>query len=501
MLGLDVVPIEVEVDVASRGLPSLSIVGLPDKAVQESRERVRSALINSGAEIPARRITINLAPAHLPKEGPAYDLPIAVGLLMASEAIAADVRNALFFGELSLDGTLRHTVGVLPLVLMAKEHGISEVFIPADNAHEARVVTGVRIYPVASLKELVAHLTEIVSIDPLEPEDISRLLARAKAPVDMQDVLGQETAKRALEIAAAGAHNVLLHGLPGAGKTLMSRAFVGILPRLTEDESLEISKIFSVSGLLDANQSLVTTRQFRSPHHTTSQVGLIGGGTRPKPGEISLAHRGVLFLDEFPEFSRTILESLRQPLEDGYVHIARASLSAKYPCRFILVAAANPCPCGFLGSPVKSCVCTGSQIQRYRKKISGPMLDRIDLHVHVPAVDVKKLASYRGTAESSDVIQQRVQNARNIQQDRFINDGIQANAEMSSQHVKQYVELDAASLSYLTNATARLGLSARGYFKTLKVARTIADLALAARVTREHLAEALQYRHRELLTQ
>jgi magnesium chelatase family protein len=493
-LGLDAVPITVEVDVSARGLPSLSIVGLPDKAVQESKERVRAALINSGTEFPARKITINLAPADIPKVGPAYDLPIAVGLLIAKGDIAPITEKSLFFGELSLDGTLRSTRSVLPITLMASQKHFHNIFIPEGNAIEASIISGVNIYAISNIKSLVSHLNNINVISPQTPIALSSLLQKHMTTIDMADIHGQEQVKRAMQIAAAGGHNIHLSGLPGSGKTMLSRAFSGILPQLTEAESLEITKIYSITGLLPSDQSLITTRPFRSPHHTTSKVGLIGGGTNPTPGEISLAHRGVLFLDEFPEFPRSVIESLRQPMEDGQVQISRASTSVTYPCRFTLVAASNPCPCGHLGDAKHACTCSGTQINNYQKKISGPMLDRIDLHVHVPAVEVSKLTASNLTAETSSVIQSRVQHARDIQTKRFIKSNITTNAEMSTKDLKIFCPLDPSSQSFLTEATAKLGLTARSYFKTIKVARTIADLAGEGSITTKHLAESLQYR-------
>lgn len=498
-IGLDALPIQVEVDVASRGLPSLSIVGLPGKAVQEAKERVRAALQNSGTEYPARRITINLAPADLPKQGPAYDLPIAIGLLIAKGDITANLEDSVIFGELSLDGSLRHTNGALPLTLMAKEQGFKNVFLPVPNAPEAAIVKDITIIPIKNIKQLVAHLTQLSIIDSQKPIEIKELLKTTDTDIDMADVHGQEQAKRALIIAASGGHNIALGGVPGAGKTMLSRAFAGILPRLTVNEALEITKIYSISGNLKAGQSIITTRPFRSPHHTTSKVGLIGGGTNPKPGEISLAHRGVLFLDEFPEFPRHVLESLRQPLEDGTVQITRAAQSTRYPCRFTLVTASNPCPCGNLGSPKHACTCSTAQINRYQKKISGPMLDRIDLHVTVPAVEIKKLTQAKTNAMPSASIKNIVQKARDIQIKRFQENKLTSNAEMSTKHIKKYCPLKDKERSFLTQATAKLGLTARSYFKTIKVSRTIADLNKSKEIELPHLAEALQYRYTQNL--
>jgi magnesium chelatase family protein len=493
-IGLDALPVEVEVDVASRGLVSLTVVGLPDKAVQEAKERVRAALDNAGCSFPAKRITVNLAPADLPKQGPAYDLPIALGILLASGEIEAQVEDSVFLGELSLDGSVRRVSGSLPLTLMAKQQGFKKIFLPADNAHEASVVDGVEIYGVLSLQELIDHLTGKSPLSKVAHKDISSFLSHAQAEIDFHDIAGQEQAKRACEIAAAGGHNLFLSGVPGAGKTLLARAFAGILPTLTQSEALEVTKIYSIAGLMEKDQSIIARRPFRSPHHTISLIGAIGGGSYPKPGEISLAHRGVLFLDEFPEFPRSVLESLRSPLEDGKVQISRAAQTNVYPCRFILVAAANPCPCGNLGSPKLHCSCSVAQINRYKAKISGPILDRIDLHLTVAAVEVEKLQTSGITTETSQTVRTRVQKARDIQSARFAHSKCTANGEMSTRSVKKYCQLDPESVSFLNTAANKLNISARSYFKTIKVARTIADLAQCEEIAQPHLAEALQYR-------
>ena len=497
-VGLSSIPVEVEVDVSATGLPSFTIVGLPDKAVEESKERVRSAIKNSGAEFPDRRITVNLAPADLPKEGPAYDVSIALGILVASGQVGADLKKSLVFGELSLDGSLRHTNGTLPLVLLAQEKNFVEVFLPAVNAEEAAIVGGVNIYPVKNIRQLVEHLMNIHQIELQEHLEFNSLKSEVDFIFDMADIAGQEHAKRALEIAAAGGHNLFMHGVPGAGKTMLARAFASILPELSKEEALEVTKIYSISGNLPQGESIIKYRPFRSPHHTTSRIGLIGGGSRPKPGEISLAHRGVLFLDEFPEFPRHVLESLRQPMEDGIVQISRAVGTMHYPARFTLIAAANPCPCGYYGSQKKQCTCLPGSISRYRKKLSGPILDRIDLHVEVPEVKLKKLTAEKLDGERSDVIRKRVQAACARQRTRFRDGKILSNAEMNSREVRELCLLDATSKSLLTSATAQMGLTARSYFKIIKIARTIADLSGEKEIAANHLAEALQYRPKDV---
>jgi magnesium chelatase family protein len=495
VIGLNAEIVEVEADTGPGQLGSFAIVGLPDKAVEESKERVRLAIKNSGFKFPQRKVTVNLAPADLKKQGPSYDLPIAISILYATNRIIikGNLEKMLFVGELALNGEVRSINGILPIALDAAKKGIKMLFVPAVNAPEAKLAGNIEVMPVNSLGELTAHLQGIETIKPAKEEKIN--FSNAPTLSDMAHIRGQEHVKRAAEIAAAGAHNILMIGPPGSGKTLIARAFASILPDLTLEEALELTKIYSVAGKLSSGESLVQSRPFRSPHHTASGVALVGGGAWPRPGEISLAHRGVLFLDEFGEFPRMCLENLRQPLEDGVIHVSRATASLNFPAKFILIAAMNPCPCGYYGDNEKNCICSTNQMLNYKKKISGPILDRIDLHIEVPRIKFEKLTS-RQPSEDSDSIKQRVEKARAIQAQRFEKTPYITNSEMPSEAVKQFCELDNTSFNLLKNAVNQMHLSARGYFRILKLARTIADLALEEKISVAHLAEALQYRPR-----
>ncbi len=492
LLGIDAVSVEVEVDI-SAGLPYFATVGLPDNIVRESKDRVKAALQNSGYPFPMDRITVNLAPANLKKEGSGFDLPIAVGILSALGIVSSARAEAMVLaGELSLDGRVKPVSGCLPMAVQARDCGRRDLIVPAGNAREAAVIDSVSVRPVNHLSEVVEFLNGRSDIAPFKTDKNSIWDEARPDEADFEDVKGQEHAKRGMEVAAAGGHNLLMIGPPGSGKTMLAQRISGIMPPLSFEEALETSKVYSVAGMLQ-NTPLIVHRQFRSPHHTISDAGLVGGGHIPRPGEVSLAHNGVLFLDEFTEFRRNVLDLLRQPLEDGQVTIARASMTLTYPARFMLVAAMNPCPCGYAGDPIKPCTCSPRQVQHYRGKISGPILDRIDLHIEVPSVDYEKLRS-EGQAEKSEPIRRRVSAARDIQLKRFSGENIYSNARMKPRHIKKYCLPDAAGQSILDRAVRQLGLSARAYHRILKVARTIADLDGTENISTNHLLEAIQYR-------
>ena len=496
VVGLEGVIVEVEVDFG-QGMPKITVVGLPDAAVQESKERVYSAIKNAGLMYPRRALTVNLAPASVRKEGPAYDLPIALGVLVTTEQLAPEkLDKTLVLGELSLDGTVRHVRGVLPMAATARREGFTRLFCPEVDAAEAALIPGLEVIPVRSLTDLTAHLSGYAPIPPhpqVEVDDVE-----IAVQTDFRDIKGQEHVKRALEVAAAGGHNLMMSGPPGAGKTLMARALPAILPRMSIEEALDVTRIYSVADQLPPEVPLIRTRPFRAPHHTISHAGLVGGGNQPHPGEISLAHRGVLFLDELPEFGQRVLEVLRQPIEDKIVTISRAQGSLTFPANFQLIAAMNPCPCGYYGDLVKPCTCSNSTVTKYQKRISGPLLDRIDIYIEVPRVDYDKLSDQR-LGEPSQVVRSRVENARAIQRQRFSENGISANAEMRPADIRRYCGLDDTGMNLMRAAMNQYQLSARAYHRILKLALTIADLGGVERITPQHLAEALQYRQRTVL--
>ncbi len=493
VVGIEAILVDVEVDIA-QGLPQFSTVGLPDGAVKESKDRVKAALKNSGYDFPARRITANLAPADLKKEGSSFDLPISIGILAATGVVKGDrLSRYIIIGELSLDSSLKPVRGALPVAVAARQAGLEGVILPAVNSPEAAVVEGVRIIPADTLSDVVQFLRGEKEIEPLVLELETLFSESGEHCDDFGEVRGQDHAKRALEVAAAGGHNLLMIGPPGSGKTMLARRIPSILPGMSFDEAIETTAVFSVSGLLENGVSLVTSRPFRSPHHTISDVGLIGGGTSPKPGEVSLAHNGVLFLDELPEFKKHALEVLRQPLEDGRVNISRALQSLTYPARLMLVAAMNPCPCGYLGDPTHECSCSPIAIKRYRSRISGPLLDRIDIHVEVPAIAYRDLSDRR-EGEGSAAISARVMAARALQIARFKGSKVHCNAQMNSRLIRKHCELDRGGHRMLELAGDLLGFSARSYSRILKVARTIADLSASENILEQHLAEAIQYR-------
>ena len=491
LFGLESYMVEVEADVSS-GLPAFDIVGLPDKSVSEAKNRIRSAIKNSGFSFPTGRITVNLAPADIRKEGSVYDLPMLLSVLLSSKQIKCNTSGSAFLGELSLDGSLRRISGALPMVICAAEHGMTEVFVPFENAKECSVVRGIDVYAVKNIVQVILHLTNSQPLTPVTPETAKNKLSAEIYP-DFSDVKGQAQARRALEVAAAGGHNLLMIGPPGSGKSMLAKRLPSILPDMTFEESLETTKLYSVAGNLPSDVSLIETRPFRSPHHTISSAGFSGGGSIPKPGEISLAHNGVLFLDEFPEFARSTMEILRQPMEDGKITISRAAGTLSFPCSIMLVCAMNPCPCGFYGHPTKPCTCNSGAAARYLSKVSGPVLDRLDIHVEVPPIDFKSMNNSE-KSESSAQIRERVNAARKIQQKRLSGSGVSCNGRMDAAQTREFCIMSDAASTLLQKAFDAMGLSARAYDKMLRVARTAADLDGSEKIEVPHISEAIQYR-------